>query len=320
MKFYFILLFIPFLLFSQQNDSLQEISEFGLNPGNLKFYIHPNQALNEKSVPLVIVLHGCTQNAKAAAELSGWNKLADINNFIVIYPQQKFINNTNLCFNWFLNHDINKDKGECESIFEMINYTKSKFNIDTSKIFITGFSAGAAMSLVMTAVHPETFNSAAIFAGGAYKSATNPIDAISVMLGNKQFNSADLAYLVKKQNKSYSQSYPKLIVYHAKNDPVVNYENSNLIIKQWTELYKSDTIPESIETDYKNIKTLTKETFNNQSGEIFLTRYSIDKIGHRLLVSPGESNNKGGKTGLFGIDLGYHSTYETAKQFGIILK
>ncbi len=320
MKYFFIILFIPNILFSQYTDSIVEITDFGKNPGNLKFYLHPNNSIKEKKRPLVIVLHGCTQNAKEAAELSGWNKLADTNNFIVIYPQQKFINNTNLCFNWFLNHDIDKNKGECESIFEMITYTKSKFNVDSSKIFITGFSAGAAMSLVMVAVHPETFNTAALFAGGAYKSATNPIEAISVMLGKKQINSKDLAYLVKKQNVSYTQNYPKLIIYHAVNDPIVNYKNSNLIIKQWTELYKSDTIPESIETDYKNIKTLTKETFNNQSGEIFLTRYSIDNIGHRLLVSPGESNNKGGKTGLFGIDLGYHSTYETAQQFGIILK
>ncbi|MBK7819320.1 MAG: PHB depolymerase family esterase [Sphingobacteriaceae bacterium] len=147
-------------IFAQQTQILTEIDSFGNNPGNLKFFVHSKTSSTK--LPLVVVLHGCGENAKAVSELTGWNKLADINEFIVIYPQQKLVNNPNLCFNWFANRDNEKGKGECESIFEMITFALKKYPIDTSKIFITGLSAGAAMSVVMTATHPELFKCGAI--------------------------------------------------------------------------------------------------------------------------------------------------------------
>lgn len=180
----FLLLFVICTNFSYSQEAI-EVDNFGKNPGNLKMFIYNPVTAETTKRPLVIVLHGCTQNAKEVAELTGWDKLAKNNNFVVLYPQQKFINNPNSCFNWFRENDVEKGKGECESIFEMIEYAKTNYNIEPGKIHITGLSAGASMSMAMLATHPETFKSAAVFSGGGYKIATGFFDALQAMSGKK---------------------------------------------------------------------------------------------------------------------------------------
>jgi len=152
----------------------------------------------------------------------------------VVYPQQKIVNNPNLCFNWFLDKDIEKGKGECESIFQMISYAKKNYSIDSNRIFITGLSAGAAMSLVMTATHPELFKCGAVFAGGAYKIASNPKDGFGGMFGKKYIPKEKLVKNVRDQNPDYKGQYPRIIFYKGLNDPIVNAKITKKIINQWT--------------------------------------------------------------------------------------
>jgi poly(hydroxyalkanoate) depolymerase family esterase len=315
-----LLLFAIFInnIFCQETKTLTEIKNFGSNPGNLKMFIHNVSPEDTCKLPLVVVLHGCGQHAKGAAELTGWNKLADINNFVVLYPQQKLVNNPNLCFNWFSNQDIEKGQGESESIFQMISFVRQHYSIDSNRIYITGLSAGAAMSVVMTATHPELFKSGAIFAGAPYKIARNPIDGAKAMLGNKYIPREKLVKDFREQNPDYRGRYPTLIVYQGLNDPVVNYKSTKLLIDQWTGINESDTIPEKVETAFMGIEDITRKEYSDSLGRTILILYEVDNLGHGLLVKPGEGENEGGQTGIFGVDKGFHSTYQTAKEFGII--
>jgi len=283
-------------------------------------FIHYNLPKDTNKLPLVVVLHGCGENAKGASELTGWNKLADINNFVVLYPQQKLLNNPNLCFNWFINHDIEKGQGECESIFQMISFAKKHYTIDSNKIYITGLSAGGAMSVVMTVTHPELFKYGAIFAGGAYKIATNPIDGVIAMLGKKYFQQEKLVKDVREQNPNYHRQYPTLIVYQGLNDPVVNYKSETFLVNQWTGINNSDSIPDKIEHTFMGVKDISRIEYTDSLGRTIFILYEVDNLGHRLMIKPGEKENEGGQTGIFGVDKGFHSTYQTAKEFGIIKK
>jgi poly(hydroxyalkanoate) depolymerase family esterase len=301
---------------SQQNSSLTQIENFGDNPGNLKMFVHENAAQKiTDPKPLVIVLHGCGQNAQDVATLTGWNKLSDSNKFIVLYPQQKMINNISACFNWFNNKDIENGKGENESIFEMISYIQLHYKIDSTKIFITGLSAGAAMSVVMLATHPSLFKSGAIFAGCAYKIATNPLAAFSVMGGNKKISKDELVKNITDQNSSYKGKYPTLIIYQGLNDQIVNHKNAALLIKQWAGINNCGSVPTKTETSFMSVSDITRFTFNDT-----ILYYEIKKLGHQLLIKPGDAFNEGGKKGTFGIDKNFHSTYQTAKDFGILQK
>jgi poly(hydroxyalkanoate) depolymerase family esterase len=310
----------PIFVIAQKTLSLIQIEDFGDNPGNLKMFVYENSRKDSAIKPLVIVLHGCGQNAPSIAALTGWNKLADTNNFILLYPQQKMINNISTCFNWFNNNDIEKGKGESESILEMISYMQLHYKIDSTKIFITGLSAGAAMSVVMLATHPEIFKAGAIFAGCAYKLATNPLEAFSAMAGNKKPSTEQLLKNITAQNPTYHKKYPTLIVYQGLNDNIVNPKNAYTLITQWTALHNCDSIPDKIIGSYQSISDITRMEYVNKEKDTVVLFYEIKKLGHQLLIKPGDAFNEGGKKGTYGVDKNFHSTYQTAKDFGILQK
>ncbi|CAN5888662.1 hypothetical protein BH11BAC4_BH11BAC4_02990 [soil metagenome] len=302
-----------------QDSLLTSINNFGLNPGNLKMFIYQDEQKKDTVLkPLVVVLHGCGQSVDEIAQLTGWNKLACLNNFIVLYPHQRVWNNVSTCFNWFRNDDINKGQGECESIYQMILYMKKHYLVDSSRIFITGLSAGAAMAVVMMSTHPELFNSGAIFAGGAYKLATNAFASASAMAGTNKASLDELIQSVVAQNPTYKGSYPSMIIYQGLNDMVVNHKNAGLLIQQWTGIHHCDAIPDKTETAFMKIADIKRMEYWNNAGKPIVTFYEVNNLGHRVLVKPGAGKEEGGQTGMYGMNKNFHATFQTAKEFGII--
>jgi poly(hydroxyalkanoate) depolymerase family esterase len=301
-----------------QSNGLTEVVQFGSNPGNLKMFVHKPPSVDAGMEALVVVLHGCGQTAADAAQLTGWNKLADLYRFVVVYPQQKFLNNPNLCFNWFNPRDITLGQGEGESIFQMIAYALPQYAIDSQRVFVTGLSAGAAMSVVLMATHPATIRSGAIFAGGAYHIATNPLQSAQALLGDLHPTQATMVALVRAQNPAYSGPYPYLTIYQGNQDPIVHRSNADLLLTQWAGIHGIDTIPDQVQRAYAGIQDLTRKEFADSSGKTIVVKYEVNNMGHRVLVKPGNEDDAGGKSGTFGMDKGFHSTYQTAQEFGLI--
>ena len=317
----FLLIFLqPFTgVLAQEQTELTQVDHFGKNPGSLKMFIYSNGRKKDSLLkPLVIVLHGCGQSADGVARLTGWNKLAYLNDFMIIYPQQKFINNVSTCFNWFRNSDINKGQGECESIYQMILYMKRHYPVDSNRIFVTGLSAGAAMAVVMMATHPELFKGGAIFAGGAYKLATNAFASAAVMAGTKKLSKEELVKNVVEQNPLYKGKYPEMIIYQGLNDLVVNHKNAGLLITQWAAINHCDTVPDKTMHPFMNITDINRMEYADSSGRTVIIFYEVDNLGHRVLVKPGNNKDEGGEIGTYGAGKDFHSTYQTAKDFGII--
>src|ERR1017187_7455779 len=136
---------ISFLLvnsFLNAQTGWQAVSSFGTNPGNLNMYSYAPTGIIGNA-PLVVAMHGCTENATTYAAQSGWDKLADNHKFYVVYPEQNAANNSSTCFNWFVAGDIQRNQGEAYSIKQMVDYMKVHYGIDTTQVFVTGLSAGA---------------------------------------------------------------------------------------------------------------------------------------------------------------------------------
>ena len=89
------------------------------NPGNLAGRYYVPEGLTGPA-PLVVVLHGCTQDAAVYDHGSGWSALADKYGFLLLYPEQRRANNPMLCFNWFASTDSRRGMGEAASIEAMI--------------------------------------------------------------------------------------------------------------------------------------------------------------------------------------------------------
>lgn len=295
----------------------QEVMDFGTNPGNLSlFYYVPKNAQPGK--PLVLVLHGCSQGAAAVAELTGWNQLADKYGFYVAYPQQHFPNNPSHCFNWFKKNEIERGKGESESIRQMVDYMVKKFQLNKDSVFITGLSAGAAMSVVMIATQPAMFKAAAIFAGGPYKPGNNIFSSSGSMVWGVNKSPEEWKELVWRENPAFKGSYPKTIVFHGSADPVVNIRNAYELIEQWTALNKTDTIPDIIDSTFLGKRDIARMAYLNQKDEESVVFYRIHNMGHAIPVDPGSCTNQGGKSGIFGTIKNFYGTFYAACEFGLI--
>jgi poly(hydroxyalkanoate) depolymerase family esterase len=311
-----LLLLFCSLICTAQKD-LQQITHFGNNPGNLVLYMHVPK-ITTKKMALVVALHGCNQDPAIISKQSGWNKLADENSFYVIYPRQKFLNNPSSCFNWYSESDISKNSGESGSIKQMIDFVCDSFSIDKSKIFAYGLSAGAAMTAALLADYPETFNAGAILAGGPFMMATNPLSGVSAMVNPKHKSSKEWGELVLNQNPDYKNNYPRVVIIHGKDDNVVDFENSNQLVKQWAYVLHTDTFPSKIIGDFANNKNVEKKIYLNANQAEKIIFYEVTGLGHALPVDPGDAPYKGGKTGLFAVDIDFFSTYWIAKDFGIL--
>lgn len=318
----FILLFQIVFCVTFSYGQLQEINNFGSNPGNLRSYIYvPKNGIAGTQLSLVVALHGCSQNAQEISDETGWNKLADEYGFIVLYPEQKSANNVSRCFNWFSKSDI-QFNGESESINSMIDYVKHNYSINNSNVFCYGLSAGGAMCTALMAQYPETFNTGAVLAGGPYGLARNAYQALQVMKdGNTDHTSpAELAKLITELHKT-SKSYPKLIVLHGTNDKVVDPANASNLVNQWLGLHPTITTEplEEKEISLADGHILRISHFiDKTSQETIVKNYQIENLGHMLPVNPGNNYNEGGKVGRFAIDLDFFSTYFIAKDFGLL--
>ena len=122
---------------------------------------------------MVVVMHGCKQNARTYAEESGWIHLADKLHVGLAMPEQVRADNQNFCFNWFQPGDITRDQGEALSIKQMVDQMESDHSIDPKQVYVTGLSAGGAMTSVMLATYPEVFAGDGIVAGLPYGCADN---------------------------------------------------------------------------------------------------------------------------------------------------
>lgn len=300
---------------------LKEVNLFGSNPGNLSCYLYvPKNLTSQQAIPLVVALHGCTQNALEIATETGWNDLADKFGFIVLYPEQKRVNNASACFNWFSKSDI-RFNGESKSIFQMIEFVKTNYSIDKNRVFTYGLSAGAAMSTALLAQYPETFKSGAVLAGGPYGIALNGIQAIGVMKdGRASFETTEEWAKPVNDLHLKNKIYPSLIVMHGEDDKTVDPINSRNLVSQWIGLH-----PEINQDSFPVLEKINESIYienyrDSSTKETIVKLYIIPNLGHQLPVDPGTEVNQGGQVGKYAKDIDFFSTYYIAKDFGIIPK
>ena len=193
---------------------------------------------------LVVVLHGCGQTAAGYDLGTGWSTLAKRYGFALLMPEQQASNNANTCFNWFNPGDIARGRGEAASIRQMIARMVADHEIDPRRIYITGLSAGGAMTSVMLATYPEVFAGGAIIAGLPFGIASNVREALSGMMQSTSRPAGKLGDLVRKASK-HKGPWPKVSVWHGSADRTVNPGNANEIVKQWLDVHGLPPAPMS---------------------------------------------------------------------------
>lgn len=253
---------------------LAELDAFGTNPGALSAKIYVPEQIAEKPA-LVVVLHGCTQNAGGYDRGSGWSQLADEHGFLLLFPEQQRANNPNLCFNWFSPTDNGRDRGEALSIRQMIMEMVNTHSVDPSRIFVTGLSAGGAMTSVMLASYPELFAGGAIIAGLPHGSASNIPQALEAMRGAGAFSAKDLGDRVRRAS-DHDGPWPRISIWHGNADATVSSTNADAILAQWLSVHGLEPAPDASE----QIAGHRRRAWNDAAGSPLVEDYRIANMGH----------------------------------------
>ncbi len=221
----------PIPISESVTGQLLPIDALPTNPGALTGDLYLPERL-QRSAPLVVVLHGCTQTAVEYANAAGWLELADRHGFGVLMPQQQHSNNGNLCFNWFERGDIERGQGEVASIKAMIDWSVATHAFDDRRVFISGLSAGAAMAGAMLATYPEIFAGGGLIAGLPYGTATSMPGAFQQMQNGPRGDGSALAAKVFAA-AAYDGAWPSISVWHGDADRTVNSVNGTATVTQW---------------------------------------------------------------------------------------
>lgn len=295
--------------FHQSSGVLERLEAFGTNPGNLAAYFYRPDGIPAK-VPLVVVLHGCTQTAASYDQGSGWTELARRYGFATLFPEQKRQNNPNLCFNWFTPDDTRRGGGEAFSIAQMIEAMIAKHGIDGQRIFITGLSAGGAMTSAMLASYPELFAGGAILAGLPHGAATTIPEALQQMRAHSP-SSRTTGRSIRMASPEIVR-WPTVSVWHGTADTVVSPSNAEAILRQWQEVHEITTHPEE-----NLIDGYPHRAWYDASGRLLLEDFRVTGMGHGTpLASVGECGC--GQAGAFMLEVGISSTVHTAMTWALL--
>src|SRR6266487_101077 len=186
------------------------------------------------AVPLLVMLHGCAQTAGDFAAGTHMNQLAEQYGFIVVYPQQTPTYNQSVCWNWFTPSNQRRGRGEPASIAGIVQtmvQQTSQWRIDTSRIYVAGISAGAAMAVILGATYPDIFAAIGVHSGVEYQAATSLTRSLQAL----QEGGPDPALQGQRAldaMERFSRRVPT-IVFHGTDDPIISSINGDQTVQQW---------------------------------------------------------------------------------------
>ena len=205
-----------------------------------KLYIPKTYA--KKRMPLIIMLHGCTQNPDDFAAGTRMNELADKHAFLVAYPAQSANANGSNCWNWFNVSDQARDRGEPSLIAGITREVASSYRVDERRIFVAGLSAGAAMAVILGATYPDLFAAVGAHSGLPYGAADDVPSAFAAMRGSSGpiFSGRGLKSRTSTPRDAPTRA-PPTIVFHGDHDTTVNADNGSKIVAQAIALGREQT-------------------------------------------------------------------------------
>ena len=256
--------------------------------GSRSYEVHVPAGLTAPA-PMVVVLHGCAQDAGAMRELTRFEELADQNGFVVVFPEQDASANIQRCWNWFLSSNQERESGETLILASIVQEVQSRVLIDSKRVHVTGLSAGGAMAVVLASTWPDLFASVGVASGCAFKGMpcaqkanTEPADVLA-------------GYVVSAMG-FYAHLIP-LIAMQGDLDTTVPPENLPVLVGQW--LLAGDKIDDGQVNGSIASTASVKESGTSQGGlaydieryagpakSVFLETWMVHGMGHAWSGGP----------------------------------
>ena len=230
----------------------------------------PASVRRNERLPLLVMLHGCSQDAKALAAISQMNRLAERQRFLVLYPEQDRLSNPQGCWNWF-DTRTGRAQGEAGAIMAAIDQVSLKQAVDPACIAIAGFSAGAGMAALVGSLHPTRFRAIVMHSGIAPGVAHSSVSAMSAMRGRR---AADVS-LAPLAAGTY---LPGLLVIQGSADHIVAPSNGADAARLWAARVQAQAgEPRTVQRGKRYAATLTDY---RAKGQLVATLCAVQGLGH----------------------------------------
>lgn len=251
--------------------------------GTRAYKLYIPSAYSGEVLPLVVMLHGCTQNPDDFAAGTGMNAVAEDNNCFVVYPAQTQSANGSNCWNWFKADDQRRGHGEPSIIADITQQIIREYRIDTSRIYVAGLSAGGAMATVMGATYPELYAAVGIHSGVPYAVAHDMPSAFAAMKSRK--GKASARHIRAKAPAPLGHTMPA-IVFHGDRDTTVHPCNGDQALAQCVPHADRTSATKTVhhakveQGTSANGRTFTRTIHHDTEGKAIAEQWVVHGAGH----------------------------------------
>jgi poly(hydroxyalkanoate) depolymerase family esterase len=229
----------------------------------------PPGILRGERLPLLVMLHGCGQEAEALAISTRMNQLAARERFVVLYPEQDRLSNMQGCWNWFQTR-TGQAQEESDAILKAIDQVAKTHPVDVRRVALAGLSAGAGMAALLATREPQRFRAVAMHSGVAPGLAHSTASALSAMRGHTSAQAV--------VTPAGGAALPALLVIQGQADALVSPANGGRAAQLWADHEGATAGPtRRVQRGNRYAATLT-DFF--AAGRLVSTLCEIDKLGH----------------------------------------
>lgn len=218
---------------------------------------------------LVVMLHGCTQDADDLAIGTRMNEHAEKRGILVLYPEQAADANPSRCWNWFRVGDQARDQGEPSLIAGMTRELMARYQVARGRVFVAGMSAGGAMAMVMAATYSDLFQAVGVHSGLAHGAATDLPSALAAMR----------QCAIARPSPASANVVPT-IVFHGDQDTVVHPGNGDLIVERAGDAAQGPAARSAERGQVPGRRHHTRTVVRDGGGRVLVEHWLIHGAGH----------------------------------------
>ncbi|MDO9286722.1 MAG: PHB depolymerase family esterase [Aquabacterium sp.] len=237
--------------------------------GALRFRLYrpPGVQAGER-LPMMVMLHGCGQDANGFAASTRMNRVAQRERFLVLYPEQDRLRNPQGCWNWY-DTSSGRAFGEAALILKAIDQVCQLYPADRTRVVIAGLSAGASMAALLAARHPDRFKAVVMHSGIPPGTAHSGLSALGAMHGHRA---------TRPLAATPAALWPPLLVIHGQADAVVSPHNGRAAAQVWADA--AGATPGAARRVQRGARYPMSVTDFKRRGSIVATLALVDRLGH----------------------------------------
>ena len=244
--------------------------------GTRSYKLYVPSGYTGQAVPLVVMLHGCTQDPDDFATGTRMNELAEEHTFLVAYPAQSGNANMQKCWNWFQAADQQRGRGEPSIIAGITKQVVDEYELAENRVYVAGMSAGGAMAAILGATYPDLYAAVGVHSGLAPGSAHDMSSAFTAMRQGGP--------VVASQNGTgaSNRKIVPTIIFHGDGDRTVHPRNGERLLAHLDSGARNGSTPR-VATRRGGVPgghEYTKFTYQDGEGRNLVERWSVHGLGH----------------------------------------